>query len=443
MPGLGLALRTREQGGLGGGATPTNCMLLTQHPTNANVIGYSSDFLNGGSEAYGTMIPNTTADGTFIYSYEIDHSNGLFTLRFGEDAVTQIPNVTDAVLYHNADGADGDILFVWDDINKWYSATDLEKATNIKAYLGEVVCLSATAIPRVLIWYDFETMVVAGQEDYVASQSFKLYTTINTPNPMVGTFKSPIGTSFTIHGVVYNGNNDVDVDFSIPWTSEGEEIVFQENMTGCVTFFTISSQNLTGDIPRFRANADMTLFTVSGNDLTGVVHDLQNLPNIQAYSVGNNSNITGVSGDLSLTPDLWYLSYASTGMTMTELPAISANLGMRKFYGSNLPSIAGNIPDLTVNTELEVYSVHSNPGLIGFDGGTITINTGSYGLNISDCSLTESAVDDLLRACVDGNTTGAVTIRLETGNAPPSAAGEANIDILRGRGCIVTVEGGY
>ena len=161
MPSLTLGLRLDEIGGVGGGtSTPTNCMLLTQHPTNANVIGYSSDFLNGGAEAYGTMIPDTTADGTLIYSYEIDHSNGLFTLRFGEDAVTQIPNVTDAVLYHNADGADGDILFVWDDINKWYSATDLEKATNIKAYLGEVICLLATPVPRVLIWYDFETMEV-------------------------------------------------------------------------------------------------------------------------------------------------------------------------------------------------------------------------------------------------------------------------------------------
>ena len=150
-----------DKGGGAGSKTRTNCMLMEQHPTNADVIGYSSDFLNGGVNAYGNMIPDTTLDGIFIYSYEINHLSGDFTLKFGEDAVTQVPNSHQAVLYHFADDAGGNILLVWDDINKWYGATDVDKALALKPYLDTVVCMNATAIPLQLIYSNWDEMMVA------------------------------------------------------------------------------------------------------------------------------------------------------------------------------------------------------------------------------------------------------------------------------------------
>ena len=440
MPVLTLGLRLDEIGGAGGGggATATNCMLLTQHPTNPNVIGYSSDFLNGGAEEYGNMIPNTTSDGTLIYSYEIDHSTGLFVLKFGEDSVTKIPNVNDAVLYHNADGAEGNMLFVWDDINKWYSATDLEKATAMKAYIDTVICLEAYAIPIILVWYDFSAVEVGG---YVPTPSpspatFEMFTTASTPNPFEVTFSSPVGTSLSINEVVYEGNDDVYVTASVSWGNIGDRIPFLENVVGCLTYFKISHTYLSGETPDFANNADMTDIWIEKNTLTGTLPSISNNELLDFYII----DATGVSGnipDFSNNPLLSKVYLRKNNLT-GSIPDLSVNILLWGLFLSD-NQLTGDIPSLSVNTTIHNINLQNNK-LTGFAGGNITLG---YDFLAYNNLLTESAVDSILQGLVDGNTTGTRDIQLQTGNAAPSAAGEANIDILRGRGCTVTVEGGY
>jgi hypothetical protein len=129
---------------------------------------------------------------------------------------------------------------------------------------------------------------------------------------------------------------------------------------------------------------------------------------------------------------------------MTSIPAFSSL------------TTVGNSIDIFENHSLLLYpafpllqhvgsiSGYNNYSVTGFDGGFFpSLKTVNGNVNFSTCSLTESAVDELLAKLVslDGtngtaNFTGAVYVN-GSGNAIPSAQGMTDIATLQGRGCYV------
>jgi hypothetical protein len=111
-----------------------------------------------------------------------------------------------------------------------------------------------------------------------------------------------------------------------------------------------------------------------------------------------------------------------------------------KYFYVRGNSLNGNVPDLSNADRLIRINLSYND-LDGFAGGTISITGGQ--LYITDNKLPQGAIDAILKALVDGDTTNTY-VRLEGGdNEEPSDDGKANIDTLRDNGCTVTVTGGY
>ncbi len=143
---------------------------------------------------------------------------------------------------------------------------------------------------------------------------------------------------------------------------------------------------------------------------------------------------TGVAGDVtdySGLANILILNWAHSSAT-GSLFAFPSTVDMIT-AGNNL--MTGTIPSFsTLNLTRGVW-LYSNQ-FIDYAGGSITVLDD---FSLYDNLLTESAIDSLLQGLVDGGTTGAVNIRLEN-NTEPSASGKANVDILRSRGCTVTVD---
>jgi hypothetical protein len=118
------------------------------------------------------------------------------------------------------------------------------------------------------------------------------------------------------------------------------------------------------------------------------------------------------------------------------IPSISHCTELQ-FFSISRNNYTGNIPDFSSNTKLGNCFLHTNK-FTGFDGGVIPITDG-HNFSAHTNQLTQQAIDDILQGLVDGGTTGSY-IDLQN-NTEPSAAGKANVDILRNdRSCSVTVD---
>jgi len=128
---------------------PTNCWTPLEQ---------TGDILSG------TLVPDTTADGTTIYNYEVDVSVGTFTIQFGalgdeqlyQDEAETIP----VLLIVYAHEEYGQIALNWDSTNEYYQGTDQEIATALVDDVGSNSCFINTAIPDELAKYTNETMEV-------------------------------------------------------------------------------------------------------------------------------------------------------------------------------------------------------------------------------------------------------------------------------------------
>jgi len=265
------------------------------------------------------------------------------------------------------------------------------------------------------------------------------------------TLRMPVGTSVTLNGVVYNGNGNTNVTA----TTVGQGVKFTESVDGALTYFSGSSNNLTGSIPNLSANTALTQVYVHTNQLTGSIPDLSANTALTQFYVHTNQ-LTGSIPDLSANTALTQF-YVHTNQLTGSIPDLSANTTLFYFY-CNTNQLTGSIPDLSANTVLNQFYVHtnqltgsipnlsantslahfycSNNQLTGYDGGNIKV-TGQF--NANNNALTVAAVDSILQGLVDGGTTGSgVNIALNGGtNGIPTNT--AAIDTLRARGCTVTV----
>ncbi len=126
---------------------PTNCW--TPLAQSGDWIGYNS------GTPYGTLVPNVTSDGTFIYSYEANTVTGEFKIRFGVAGNEQLTNNQLIIYIHDTYGQ---VELFHDDVNLYYTGTNLELANKLLEDVGEKNCFISLAIPETLIHYDLATL---------------------------------------------------------------------------------------------------------------------------------------------------------------------------------------------------------------------------------------------------------------------------------------------
>ena len=174
--------------------------------------------------------------------------------------------------------------------------------------------------------------------------------------------------------------------------------------------FRINGNKLSTPLPSLIGMSSLQRFYCNGNQITGSFPDITGLSNLIIFNIGNNE----MSG--TLPPDL-----STLGLTSLD----RFNIFQNNFSGT-LPSFSG--------TMVQIVLCDSN-NFSDFTGGVpITL----YQLEARNNNFNQTAVDNILQAFVDANRTTGMSqayINLSgTGNAAPSAAGEANVTILRNRG---------
>ena len=130
--------------------TPTNCWSPLEVLTDGG-YGYDS-----AQAAPGNMNPSVTSDGQVIYSYRF-YSTGEWYLELGVAGDEQSPNSVEGVMQfgiHNTEN----VLMVWNETNLRYEGDDLGTATAVIAELGNEVCFTASIVPELLLWINFETL---------------------------------------------------------------------------------------------------------------------------------------------------------------------------------------------------------------------------------------------------------------------------------------------
>ena len=262
--------------------------------------------------------------------------------------------------------------------------------------------------------------------------------------------KMPVGTRVRVDGTRYKGADDDKVIAHVTHTGR---IEFIESVPGCIYYFELNSNKLSGTIPNLSLNVDLTYFVCHVNQLTGNIPDLSantllkyfscytnqlsgNIPNLSSntaleHFAANENQLDGDIPDLRSNTSLKYFSCSSNQLT-GNIPDLSTNTGLHTFSCEN-NQLVGSIPDLSGATALQHFYCFNNK-LTGFNGGTIKV-TDTF--DASDNLLTVEAVDGILQALVDGGTTNA-TISLQTGNGIPTNT--TAIATLRANGCTVTVE---
>ncbi len=150
---LTLGLRLNESGGVGGGASPTNCW--NPPGTNSDWIGYRH-----ADTAYGSLEEVYTASGTFIYAFELNKTTGEARVILSDDDGTtpgyQEPNTSTLLIKATQFG---NLELSWNETEGYYQDFNLELANALFEYHNanplETVCFSAIAVPRLLIHYTF------------------------------------------------------------------------------------------------------------------------------------------------------------------------------------------------------------------------------------------------------------------------------------------------
>lgn len=127
-----------------GGISYTNCYPSLTQLTDG---GYG---LDAAQVISGLLLPDTTADGTLIYSASF-YSNGDFIMSFGALGNEQLTNVLQIIKEFN----EGHIELFWNATNNRYEGTNLTLATELILLLGTEVCFADIAIPDLLIDIDF------------------------------------------------------------------------------------------------------------------------------------------------------------------------------------------------------------------------------------------------------------------------------------------------
>jgi len=116
-----------------------------------------------GDSLHGTLLPDTTSDGTLINPLTINVTTGAFVMGFGvagdeqlyQDEAETIP-VRKLIFAYSSDN----LQLNWNSTNENYDGTNLSLATALQTEVGNNVCFSAIAIPDVLVWFGFSTMEV-------------------------------------------------------------------------------------------------------------------------------------------------------------------------------------------------------------------------------------------------------------------------------------------
>jgi Leucine-rich repeat (LRR) protein len=190
------------------------------------------------------------------------------------------------------------------------------------------------------------------------------------------------------------------------------------------------------EVKGYADNPNIKIVLISGNLLSGSIPDITGMSSLERFWA-NDNQFTGTFPDISGNPNLQVINVGNNNLTGT-LPDISAigypNLIRFNAYGN---SFTGAIPDMVNIPNLD-YLLLDNNNLTDFTGSfPFTLRN----VAVNDNNLTQTAVDNILKAIVDANRTTNMTGTIVNiggpGNSAPSAAGIVNKDILVGRGWTV------
>ncbi len=133
--------------GKGGGASSNVC--ISSCGTDGTYWFYDSSTVGMGASN-----PWETAEGTFFYSFKSD-VNGKFIIQWGDAGNEKLPNVDNILIAYSNNGIK---VAQWDDIEKYYTFTDLDLFNSMKAEFdaGTVdFCMNLEILPSpfILITY--------------------------------------------------------------------------------------------------------------------------------------------------------------------------------------------------------------------------------------------------------------------------------------------------
>ncbi len=213
---LSLGLRLDERGAAGAGGKQTNTCVI-----NCGTDG-TYWFYDSNTVGMGTATPFELADGTFWYSFKAD-ATGKYIIQFGDTGVTQVTNVTNILITY---GEGGVKVAQWDDVEKYYSFTDLELFALMKAEFDAVepagtygFCLDATILPSPFIRITYDEMLRGGYEDFVPTP-----TPDTTPPVITILGDNPatviLGNTYIDAGATAIDNIDGDVTVNIVTVSD-------------------------------------------------------------------------------------------------------------------------------------------------------------------------------------------------------------------------------
>jgi len=150
MPRLTLGLRLNEiTSSVSAVTVPTNC--YTPVEIDGDNVGYNS------GTGLGVLIPSTTANGTFIYSFCGTISTGAMTASFGDAGDEQFDNVR-LIIYKFLNNQ---VELFWDAANSLYAGVNMDVVNDLVDNVGNNVCFSALVIPDLLIHYTFSEVETA------------------------------------------------------------------------------------------------------------------------------------------------------------------------------------------------------------------------------------------------------------------------------------------
>ena len=108
------------------------------------------------SGSIGTIDPEYTSDGTYIYQATTDTSNGLFIFSFGIAGDESLTNTSTVIFEYRKNKLD----LQWDDVNLDYRGTNTIMSSDIASNVGNNVCFIATIVPDKFIHLDYTTTEV-------------------------------------------------------------------------------------------------------------------------------------------------------------------------------------------------------------------------------------------------------------------------------------------
>ena len=115
--------------------------------------------LISGTTYGGTTSPTHTADGTLIYSAQFDTSTGIFIFRMGDSGDEKLFNSSLLILQYKGKN---EVELYWDDVNLYYTGTNVELANELALEVGNDVCGIFFASPDNFLLLDLVTEAIDG-----------------------------------------------------------------------------------------------------------------------------------------------------------------------------------------------------------------------------------------------------------------------------------------